>query len=31
MAEEKLTINELKKIISKQMSFPEETGNCFFL
>ena len=29
MAEEKLTINELKKIISKQMSFPEETASRF--
>lgn len=29
MAEEKLTINELKRIISKQMSFPEETASRF--
>ena len=29
MAEEKLTINELKRIISKQMSFPEETATRF--
>lgn len=29
MAEEKLTLNELKRIISKQMSFPEETATRF--
>ena len=29
MAEEKLTLNELKRIISKQMSFPEETASRF--